>query len=295
MAFDGETPKLTMEGTPLDPELRAVFDGIFAEFFARRPPTRRISLVVTRGYRGTVETTVPLALRRRKACAACEGGGCGACAFVGWTVTPETVRVTVSKGMDVGTVLQLPGAGDDTIGSGAESADIVAGREGRVIVTGGALEVEIVEEGERAEELRAAQRAHEASLEADFTATKARIGAQRARSWKIVRGFLVVAAIAGVVFGAIGLEGYVARAPLAAACAANADCRSGLCITVRDEAAARASAAAGTTGPEVASYCSSTCVTSEDCPSTMSCANLVRGVGTIVPYRVCVPRLASVP
>jgi hypothetical protein len=127
-------------------------------------------------YRGVVAEKRSVALRRRVRCACGRPAGCRACAFVGWTVENETLDIVVPAGIQLGTRLRLGGKGDEALPTGPQD-----------------LLVEIVEEGPRADELRAAHAAHEAA--SDEHHRKRRIARAVARTRGMRAGIIVAAGL----------------------------------------------------------------------------------------------------
>ena len=243
-------------------------------------PVIDVPLVIERGYRGVGNTKHSHALRRRVACA-CALSGCRRCALVGWVVRTETVDVQIPEGLHVGSTLRLPGQGD-AIAPGAL----------------GDVSVEIVEAGERAEELRAAQRALETTISAEWERTRLVRLRERRQRWF---GALGVLALVVVGTGSLFLKYHFDKIDIGSLCETDSDCQSGRCASFRRPLLLSESMQGGETlvtgtGPlaRVAErrLCTDTCTRNTDCPPTMKCwseraTDLARGIA--YPALSCVP------
>jgi hypothetical protein len=248
-------------------------------------PVLHIPLVIERGYRGAAETRHSLTFRRRVACA-CELAGCSRCDLVGWIVRTETIDVQVPAVADIGTALRLPGQGDAIVPNSP-----------------GDLAVEVVEEGERAEELRAAQRAQEAQLADAWEAARVeRLSDRRQGKRFALRAFGALSVVVLVVGGFV-LKKHFDKGEIGAQCATHEDCRSARCLSVQRALSLGELTQDGETPVPGRSLlapiaerrvCTADCTRDADCPVAMKCGS-ARSTNLLAPNvahieRACVPR-----
>lgn len=273
-----------------DPQVVNQFNQIFSDIFGGGLlPPRRVPLVVARGYRGVGEETHEIRFRRRKICTC--GDGCTTCSLVGWTVASETAKIELPKGTDIGAVMRLPGMGDARVHR-LPIQDLIEAREGAQRVETPPLDIEVVEEGERADELRAAQRDHEGSLEAEH----AKLAVKARRSHAKNRTLVIVAAGAFMVAAIIGVRWAQERhnkveLQLGDACHSGSDCRSKLCLTL-DPVPPPKLHESRSDGLKV---CTELCRTDADCPSSMTCREIPAmspPTNLLDTTRLCAPREA---
>ncbi len=143
-------------------------------YFLDPLPVIDVPLVIERNYRGGAGLKHTVTFRRRVACV-CGFSGCPKCEAVGWAIRTASVNIDLSAGLDLGKRLVLPGQGDamDTVSPG----DLV---------------VELVEEGERAEELQAKQRTREDAWEAARLAKREEARQSRRSNGKVLLGVMLV-------------------------------------------------------------------------------------------------------
>jgi hypothetical protein len=222
--------------------------GSLGEASFANPLSRRIPLEVRRGYRDAPSEVRELVVSRYVSCKACSREGCARCTFVGWTIGDTMVKVVVPHGTAPGARLSL-----DSLES-LESASV----EDRQFLR--SIEIEMVEPGPRADELRAA--------EADFADKLARAwqmdcDARRnriRRRWQVVAG----AAVAMLVVG--GVSAWFEKASTGESCEVDSDCRYGRCLRLLTKAPMGAPRVDGM-------MCSSHCDTDLDCPRSMHCTS----------------------
>jgi hypothetical protein len=271
-----------------DPSVLANLETVFAELFSAGANVRVVPLVVDRGYRGTAEEVRSVAYRRRVCCECQERTGagqgfvlvtnnketdngaalrgCRKCEHVGWLVRGETCDVRLPAGVDIGKKLRLPGQGDILVSTAP-----------------GDLLVELAEEGERAAELREAQRAHEKKLDEQWTAARTRRVAERAQAKRRAIQLGAAVGVAFLVFGGVLVKTYLDKGELGAPCTMADDCRSSLCLTTRraprigerlqdDERLVPGRSRLDPLAER--GLCTIDCKADEDCPRQMMCEEL---------------------
>jgi hypothetical protein len=238
---------------PNAPEILEQFEQLFGELF--RVTERVVPLVVERMYRGVVTEKRPVTIRRRVRCA-CAPRGCRLCDLVGWTVKTETLLVVVPEGITLGTRLRLPGKGDETLPTGPQD-----------------LIVEVVEVGPRAEELRAAQLAHETASDAHFNERRTAKALERKSAMRSALMLAIGLLVLGGIIAVSGGSEYLARTPTGQACARNADCRSNECLAIQRATPALPGSQLRFTTTD-RHVCTERCETDSDCPATMECAGV---------------------
>jgi hypothetical protein len=198
----------------------------FAELFSpfldgstrRTEADRTVAAMLDHAYRGGGDQR-KVTLRRRVRCGCTDG--CKECGQVGWTVKEETLTIVVPAGVALGSKLRLEEKGDEVA-------------VGPLVIVGD-LFVEVTEDGARAEELRAAQREHEAGLDASWT--KASRAAAFARRKAMLNVSLLLGVPLALVVGMWSKEHFDKRR-LGETCARPTDCRSGDCLGVCASASA---------------------------------------------------------
>ena len=184
---------------------------------------------------------------------------CALCHDVGWRVAAQTFRVRVPHATPLGTKLRLPGKGDETSETTRERADLL---------------VELAAPGERAEELRSAQVAEEAALDARFAKERKAASVRGRHERRAVRVSALILITAVVLLaGAWFKEGYLDKRALGASCGGNRDCRSGECLAI---ACAGSALPGSTLRPQTieAHVCTHACQTDAGCPAAMECSSV---------------------
>jgi hypothetical protein len=194
-----------------------------------RTQARVIPLGVSRAYRDAPARPVVVDIVRRTSCPKCGEVGCASCAFVGWIVARETISVDVPEGATLGTRIKVEGVGD-----------VVDGRAQ-------SLEFEIVDRGDRAAELRAANVDFETKLDTAWEMERTVKEGRRRRRIRLAVGAASVLVLALMV-SAVG--SWVAKGGEGAPCEADDNCRSDICFGLQ---------------------CVPECKTTRDCPSDKMC------------------------
>jgi hypothetical protein len=190
---------------------------------------RVIPVEAARVYRDASAQPVVVDIVRSTPCPKCGEVGCASCAFVGWIVAREKVSVDVPAGATPGTRVAVEGVGD-----------VVEGRAR-------SLEFEIVDRGDRAAELRAANVDFETKLDTAWTMERTvKEGRRR------FRRRLAIGAAAVLVFSLIvsAVGSWAAKGGERTPCEADDDCRSDFCFGLQ---------------------CVAECKTASDCPSDTVC------------------------
>lgn len=248
-------------------------------------PLLDVPLVIERGYRGVEETTHSVTFRRRVACT-CKLMGCRRCEFVGWIVRTETVNVRVPARIDLGTTFRLPGQGDAIVPDSP-----------------GDLAVEVVEESERANELRAAQQARETEQANAWEAARVEALRNRRHHRRAALRAIGLLSVVGVVVGGFVVKSHFDKGDIGAPCATNQDCRSAQCLIVQRALSAGETLQVGESrvpgtsllAPIVErNICTTTCTRDTECPMTMKCGR-ARASSLLAPNvthieQTCVPR-----
>jgi hypothetical protein len=194
--------------------------------------------------------------------------------------------VTVPEGIPLGTKLRLASKGDES------ALNVTLRRRPD-------LYVEIVVEGPRAEELRAAQAAHEAGLETSHHQERSRTSVERQRS---ARAALLIVGVIGAIATLIPawwLKDHFDKARVGERCFANADCRSNECLALTRQGEAMLPGSPTRFMTTEGHVCTTSCETDADCPSAMKCAGVHTGfVGVSLDFapnrppdrRACSPR-----
>ena len=264
--------------TPPSPvDLGDLFGGLFGTVNKRVLP-----LEVLRGYRDSPREERPIELRRRARCFPCKGEGCKECSFVGWRVRTESVIVPIPPGSHVGSTIHVPQKSDSPLVSGIPG--FLTGQQSE-------LHVELVEPGERADELLAAQRAHEADMERAWEETRAKKVVERKGERRAIFVSLGAALSLGAICGGIFLTHYCGLSKTGERCTNDGDCRARQCLVLtRSDDFLMAH--------EEGRVCTNTCDTNADCPSTMTCGAIARtSIPMLASHRIdglaCVPNVPS--
>ena len=244
------------------------FEQLFGSLFGNPAPPRVAPVVVPSGYRGAASGAKDVRVVVWMPCAPCRGRGCRACERVGWTVREMSVSVDVPASATEGADVTPPRAPKDG------SRPIVF----RVFHPGPAADehLECERDEERALRARWSQRRDERRAEL------------RRATW---RAILVLGGLVGFLGAVLGYD-YARRARTNEPCAVDGDCRSRMCLTLREPVEGGFLPMATVVGH----VCTETCKADDDCPSSMKCAPAVETmlpsfVGNETPTElVCSPR-----